>query len=129
MKKNAVIDGLSYENFILKTKYNEMVQHSTKLQDELKTLKEKHSNDNYDSQFRIIAFLQEKNAKLNKELNEKNKELNEKKNELTKLINGPFVLLETESNKSQSLFHISKYKTSPSTTKYENDTISEITQE
>ena len=129
MKKNALIDALSYENFILKTKYNEMVQYSTKLQEELKTVKEKHSKDNSEPQFRIIAFLQEKNAKLNKELNEKNKELNEKKNELTKLINEPFVLLETESNKSQPLFHISIYKTCPSTMNYENDTISEITVE
>ena len=40
MKKNALIDALSYENFILKTKYNEMVQYSTKLQEELKTVKE-----------------------------------------------------------------------------------------
>ena len=41
-----------------------------------------------------------------------------KKNELTKLINEPFVLLETESNKSQPLFHISRYKTCPSTMRY-----------
>ena len=39
MKKNAVIEALNYENFILKTKYNEMVQYATKIQNELKTLK------------------------------------------------------------------------------------------
>ena len=119
MKKNAVIEALNYENFILKTKYNEMVQYATKIQNELKTLKEKYSKDSPETQIRIITFLQEKNAKLNKELNEKNKEL-------TKLINEPFVLLETESvYPKQPLFHISKYKTPP--IKNENDTMSEIT--
>ena len=125
MKKNTVIDVLKYENFILKTKYNELVQYSINLQNELKTLKERSS----EPQFGIISFLQEKNAKLNKELITKNKELNEKKNEFTKLVNEPFVLLDTESNKSQPLFHISRYKICPSSLKYENDTISEITQE
>lgn len=124
MKKNTVIDVLKYENFILKTKYNELVQYSIILQNELKTLKERSSEPH----FGIISFLQEKNAKLNKELITKNKELNEKKSELTKLVNEPFVLLETESNKSQPLFHVSRYKIAPSL-KYENDTISEITQE
>lgn len=126
MKKNTVIDVLKYENFILKTKYNELVQYSINIQNELKTLKERSSEPH----FGIISFLQEKNAKLNKELIIKNKELNEKKSELTKLVNEPFVLLETESiNKSQPLFHVSRYKIAPSSLKYENDTISEITQE
>ena len=126
MKKNTVIDVLKYENFILKTKYNEVVQYSINLQNELKMLKERSSEPH----FGIISFLQEKNAKLNKELITKNKELNEKKSELTKLVNEPFVLLETESiNKSQPLFHVSRYKVAPSSLKYENDTISEITQE
>lgn len=126
MKKNTVIDVLKYENFILKTKYNELIQYSINLQNELKTLKERSSEPH----FGIISFLQEKNAKLNKELIIKNKELNEKKSELTKLVNEPFVLLETESiNKSQPLFHVSRYKVAPSLLKYENDTISEITQE
>ena len=126
MKKNTVIDVLKYENFILKTKYNELVQYSINLQNELKTLKERSSEPH----FGIISFLQEKNAKLIKELITKNKELNEKKSELTKLVNEPFVLLETESiNKSQPLFHVSRYKIAPSSLKHENDTISEITQE
>lgn len=124
MKKNAaIIEALSYENFILKTKYNEMVQYTTKLQNELKTLKEKYSKDSPEIQIRIISFLQEKNAKLNKELSEKNKEL-------TKLMNEPFVLLETETQQSgHPLFHISKYKTSPSPIKPDHDTMSEITEE
>ena len=125
MKKNTVIDVLKYENFILKTKYNELVQYSINLQNELKTLKEKSSEPH----FGIISFLQEKNVKLNKELIIKNKELNEKKNEFIKLVNEPFVLLETEPNKSQPLFHVSRYKICPSSLKYENDTISEMTQE
>ena len=41
MKKNSVIEALSYENFILKTKYNEMVQYATKIENELKKMKEK----------------------------------------------------------------------------------------
>ena len=123
MKKNSVIEALSYENFILKTKYNEMVQYATKLQNELKILKEKYSKDSPETQIRIISLLQTKNAKLNQEINEKNKEL-------TKLINEPFVLLDTESQKSgQPLFHISKYKTCPSFIKPEHDTMSEITEE
>lgn len=124
MKKNtAIIEAISYENFLLKTKYNEMIQYTTKLQNELKTLKEKYSKDSPETQIRIISFLQEKNAKLNKELSEKNKEL-------TKLINEPFVLLETETHQTgHPLFHISKYKTSPSPIKFENDSISEITQD
>ena len=130
MKKNEVIDVLRYENFLLKTKYNEIVEHYTKLQDELKTVKENYSKDYSQPQFRIISFLQEKNAKLNKELNEKTKELKEKNNEITKIINEPFVLLDAEPIKSQQpLFHISKYKICPSTIKYENDIMSEITQE
>ena len=123
MKKNSVIEALSYENFILKTKYNEMVQYATKLQNELKIMKEKYSKDSPETQIRIISLLQTKNAKLNQEINEKNKEL-------TKLINEPFVLLDTESQKSgQPLFHISKYKTCPSSGKHDLDTMSEITEE
>ena len=123
MKKNSVIEALSYENFILKTKYNEMVQYATKLQNELKIMKEKYSKDSPETQIRIISLLQTKNAQLNQEINEKNKEL-------TKLINEPFVLLDTESQKSgQPLFHISKYKTCPSSGKHDLDTMSEITEE
>ena len=123
MKKNSVIEALSYENFILKTKYNEMVQYATKLQNELKIMKEKYSKDSPETQIRIISLLQTKNAQLNKEISEKNKEL-------TKLMNEPFVLLETESHKtSRPLFHISKYKTSPHPMNQENDTLSEITQD
>ena len=123
MKKNSVIEALSYENFILKTKYNEMVQYATKLQNELNSMKEKYSKDSPETQIRIISLLQTKNAQLNQEINEKNKEL-------TKLINEPFVLLDTESQKSgQPLFHISKYKTCPSSGKHDLDTMSEITEE
>ena len=123
MKKNSVIEALSYENFILKTKYNEMVQYATKLQNELNSMKEKYSKDSPETQIRIISLLQTKNAQLNQEINEKNREL-------TKLINEPFVLLDTESQKSgQPLFHISKYKTCPSSGKHDLDTMSEITEE
>ena len=123
MKKISVIEALSYENFILKTKYNEMVQYATKLQNELNSMKEKYSKDSPETQIRIISLLQTKNAQLNQEINEKNKEL-------TKLINEPFVLLDTESQKSgQPLFHISKYKTCPSSGKHDLDTMSEITEE
>ena len=123
MKKISVIEALSYENFILKTKYNEMVQYATKLQNELNEMKEKYSKDSPETQIRIISLLQTKNAQLNQEINEKNKEL-------TKLINEPFVLLDTESQKSgQPLFHISKYKTCPSSGKHDLDTMSEITEE
>jgi predicted RNase H-like nuclease (RuvC/YqgF family) len=123
MKKNSVIEALSYENFILKTKYNEMVQYATKIENELKKMKEKYSNDSPETQIRIISILQTKNAQLNKEINDKNKEL-------TQLINEPFVLLDTESHKSgHPLFHISKYKTCPSSIKPDHDTMSEITEE
>ena len=123
MKKNSVIEALTYENFILKTKYNEMVQYATKIQNELNAMKEKYSKDSPETQIRIISLLQTKNAQLNQEINEKNREL-------TKLINEPFVLLDTESQKSgQPLFHISKYKTCPSSLKHDNDTMSEITEE
>ena len=123
MKKLSVIEALTYENFILKTKYNEMVQYATKIQNELNTMKEKYSKDSPETQIRIISLLQTKNAQLNQEINEKNKEL-------TKLINEPFVLLDTESQKSgQPLFHISKYKTCPSSGKHDLDTMSEITEE
>jgi len=123
MKKISVIEALSYENFILKTKYNEMVQYATKIQNELNEMKEKYSKDSPETQIRIISLLQTKNAQLNQEINEKNKEL-------TKLINEPFVLLDTESQKSgQPLFHISKYKTCPSSGKHDLDTMSEITEE
>tara|TARA_B110000285_G_scaffold122875_1_gene138925 strand:- start:1176 stop:1547 length:372 start_codon:yes stop_codon:yes gene_type:complete len=123
MKKISVIEALTYENFILKTKYNEMVQYATKIQNELNTMKEKYSKDSPETQIRIISLLQTKNAQLNQEINEKNKEL-------TKLINEPFVLLDTESQKSgQPLFHISKYKTCPSSGKHDLDTMSEITEE
>ena len=100
-----------------------MVQYATKLQNELKIMKEKYSKDSPETQIRIISLLQTKNAQLNQEINEKNKEL-------TKLINEPFVLLDTESQKSgQPLFHISKYKTCPSSGKHDLDTMSEITEE
>lgn len=124
MKKNStIIEVLNYENFLLKTKYNEMVQYTRKLQNELKKLKDKYSKDSPETQIRIISFLQEKNAKLNKELSEKNKELH-------KLINEPFMLLETETQKSgHPLFHISKYKTAPLSEKMDNDSVSEITQD
>lgn len=123
MKKNTIIEALNYENFVLKTRYNEIVEYVTKLQNELKTIKEKYSKETPETQIRIISFLQEKNAKLNKELNEKNKEL-------TKLINEPFVLLETQPSKTtQPLFHISKYKAAPLSEKMDNDTVSEITQD
>ena len=123
MKKKSVIEALSYENFILKTKYNEMVQYATKLQNELKIMKEKYSKDSPETQIRIISLLQAKNAQLNQEINEKNKEL-------TKIINEPFVLLDTESQKSgQPLFHISKYKSCPSSVKTDHDIMSEITEE
>lgn len=124
MKKNtAVIEILSYENFLLKTKYNEMVQYNTKLQNELKIMKEKYSNNSSETQIQLISFLQEKNAKLNKEISEKNKELN-------KLMNEPFVLLESETPKTEyPLFHISKYKSSIPPIKSENDSMSEITQD
>ena len=123
MKKNSVIEALTYENFILKTKYNEMVQYATKIQNELNAMKEKYSKDSPETQIRIISLLQTKNAQLNQEINEKNREL-------TKLINEPFVLLDTESQKSgQPLFHISKYKTCPSSGKHDLDTMSEITEE
>ena len=123
MKKNSVIEALSYENFILKTKYNEMVQYATKIENELTKMKEKYSNDSPETQIRIISLLQTKNAQLNKEINDKNKEL-------TQLINEPFVLLDTDSQKSgHPLFHISKYKTCPSSIKPDHDTMSEITEE
>ena len=67
-----------------------MVQYNTKLQNELKIMKEKYSNNSSETQIKLISFLQEKNAKWNKEISEKNKELN-------KLMNEPFVLLESES--------------------------------
>jgi predicted RNase H-like nuclease (RuvC/YqgF family) len=123
MKKNAIIEALNYENFVLKTRYNEIVEYVTKLQNELKTIKEKYSKETPEPQIRIISFLQEKNAKLNKELNEKNKEL-------TKLINEPFVLLESQPSKTtQPLFHISKYKAAPLLEQMDNDSVSEITQD
>ena len=71
MKKNSVIEALSYENFILKTKYNEMVQYATKLQNELNSMKEKYSKDSPETQIRIISLLQTKNAQLNQEIKEK----------------------------------------------------------
>jgi predicted RNase H-like nuclease (RuvC/YqgF family) len=120
MKRQRIMDAICYENYILKTGYNELINHIAKLETEINTLKELNSNN---EQVNSIDPLKEINQKLMNEIAEKNKKIAE-------LMKKPVIMLENPSVTSMPLFQISKYCSSVNNLSQMNDktdTISEIT--
>lgn len=82
---------LIQENQQLKQQYNNLVQHTNKLQEENNRMKLGKSNDiaqndiaQNEKQTHVLSFLKQKNAKLSQEI--------VKKNQLLQQLNGRFVL-------------------------------------
>ena len=76
---------LIQENQQLKQQYNNLVQHTNKLQEENNRMKLGKSNEiaQNDKQTHVLSFLKQKNAKLSQEI--------VKKNQLLQQLNGRFV--------------------------------------
>lgn len=70
MKRASIIQQISYENYMLKTQYNQMVNIIQELQ---KQIEKQNNITTLENQATTISFLQNKNTQLNQQLLEKQK--------------------------------------------------------
>lgn len=110
MNRQNIVEAICYENFLLKTRYNELINYIAKLEMDITNLKKINSNENLDNT----------NHSANTNVLQKD---NESK--------GPIILVDEPTITSAPMFQISKYCSSVNNIAYnmndKTDTISELT--
>jgi hypothetical protein len=110
MNRQNIVEAICYENFLLKSRYNELITYIAKLELDITNLKKLNSNENLDNTNHSIAanFVQK---------------VSESK--------GPIILVDEPTITSAPIFQISKYCSSVNNITYnmndKTDTISELT--
>ena len=110
MNRQNIVEAICYENFLLKSRYNELIIYIAKLEMDITNLKKINSNENLDNtNHSINAYVLQKE--------------NESK--------GPIILVDEPTITSAPMFQISKYCSSVNNIAYnmndKTDTISELT--
>jgi len=110
MNRQNIIEAICYENFLLKSRYNDLILYIAKLEMDITNLKKINSNENLDNtNHSINAYV------LQKESESK----------------GPIILVDEPTITSAPMFQISKYCSSVNNIAYnmndKTDTISELT--
>ena len=110
MSRQNIVEAICYENFLLKTRYNELITYIAKLELDITNLKKINSNENLDNtNHSINAYVLQKDSE-------------------TK---GPIILVDEPTITSAPIFQISKYCSSVNNIPYnmndKTDTISELT--
>lgn len=110
MNRQNIVEAVCYENFLLKTRYNELILYIAKLEMDITNLKNLNSNENLDNtNHSTNAYV------LQKESESK----------------GPIILVDEPTITSAPMFQISKYCSSVNNIAYnmndKTDTISELT--
>lgn len=115
MKRQNMIEALCYENYILKTRYNELIVYIAKLETDITNLKQINITDN----------LVHTNAK-------SNNECMQEQTDVSILRNGPIILVDEPTITSAPIFQISRYCSSINNNSQnvdKSDNISELTYE
>ena len=114
MNRQNIVEAVCYENFLLKTRYNELINYIAKLELNITNLKKINSNENLDNTNHSI-----------------NANILQKDSEPTDLTKGPIFLVDEPTITSAPIFQISKYCSSVNNIPYnmndKTDTISELT--
>jgi hypothetical protein len=110
MNRQNIVEAICYENFLLKSRYNDLILYIAKLEMDITNLKKINSNENLDNtNHSINAYV------LQKESESK----------------GPIILVDEPTITSAPMFQISKYCSSVNNIAYnmndKTDTISELT--
>ena len=110
MSRQNIVEAICYENFLLKSRYNELILYIAKLELDITNLKKLNSNENQDNtNHSINAYVLQKDSE-------------------TK---GPIILVDEPTITSAPIFQISKYCSSVNNIPYnmndKTDTISELT--
>ena len=106
MKRRNMIEALCYENFVLKNRYNELINYIAKLETDITNLKQVNSADN--------------------RINSSNT-LNKEPSTPTISKNIPIVMVDEPTITSAPVFQISRYCSSVAHNNDKSDTISELT--
>ena len=114
MSRQNIVEAICYENFLLKTRYNELITYIAKLELDITNLKKINSNENLDNTNHLInAYVLQKDS------------------EPSDLTKGPIILVDEPTITSAPIFQISKYCSSVNNIPYnmndKTDTISELT--
>lgn len=123
MNRQGLIEAICYENFVLKSRYNELINHIAKLETDITNLKQTNLNSDSENPTIVIQSLKEINEHLTNQITNKNREISE-------LIKKPMIVVENQSTTSMPLFQLSKYCSSVNNFSPMNDktdTISELT--
>lgn len=115
MKRQNMIEALCYENYILKTRYNELIIYIAKLETDITNLKQINSTEN-------LVHTNEKS----------NNECMQEQTDVSILRNGPIILVDEPTITSAPIFQISRYCSSINNntqTVDKSDNISELTYE
>jgi hypothetical protein len=123
MNRQGLIEAICYENFVLKSRYNELINHIAKLETDITNLKQTNLNSDSENPTIVIQSLKEINEHLTNQITNKNREISE-------LIKKPMIVVENQSTSSMPLFQLSKYCSSVNNFSPMNDktdTISELT--
>jgi hypothetical protein len=117
MNRQNIIEAICYENFLLKTRYNELIVYIAKLEMDITNLKKTNSNENLN------------NVKVNNNNIQPN--FLQKESEPAGFMNSPIILVDEPTITSAPIFQISKYCSSVNNIPYnmndKTDTISELT--
>ena len=110
MSRQNIVEAICYENFLLKSRYNELITYIAKLELDITNLKKMNSNENLDNtNHSANAYVLQKDSE-------------------TK---GPIILVDEPTITSAPIFQISKYCSSVNNIPYnmndKTDTISELT--
>lgn len=110
MNRQNIVEAICYENFLLKSRYNDLILYIAKLEMDITNLKKINSNENLDNtNHSINAYVLQKESE-------------------TK---GPIILVDEPTITSAPMFQISKYCSSVNNIAYnmndKTDTISELT--
>ena len=110
MSRQNIVEAICYENFLLKTRYNELITYIAKLELDITNLKKLNSNENLDNtNHSINAYVLQKDSKPS----------------------GPIIMVDEPTITSAPIFQISKYCSSVNNIPYnmndKTDTISELT--
>ena len=113
MKRQNMIEALRYENFLLKTRYNELINYIAKLETDITSLNQMNSTEN------TVHIINLPNTLNNEVTNEP----------LTPTMskNIPIVMVDEPTITSAPVFQISRYCSSVVHNYDKSDTISELT--
>ncbi len=110
MNRQNIVEAICYENFLLKSRYNDLILYIAKLEMDITNLKKINSNENLDNtNHSINAYVLQKEGESK----------------------GPIILVDEPTITSAPMFQISKYCSSVNNIAYnmndKTDTISELT--